>query len=71
MIEINEASPPQGLSEAWRGKEVFSIHLPVFFPSLIRRGAPFGAAEFIVSGGMGVSTPIKSDRGIFHVRFIF
>jgi len=41
--------------QARRGKEFFFI----LDTSLIRRGgAPSGAAGFIESGGMGVSTPI-------------
>jgi hypothetical protein len=44
---IGEGPPPQGLSEARRGKEVF-------FQLLIRRGgAPSGAAAFITTGGLG------------------
>ena len=37
------------------------------------RGAPSGAAEFIVSGGMGVSTPIIISQGFdFHGKtYIF
>ncbi|PKL70638.1 MAG: hypothetical protein CVV30_04630 [Methanomicrobiales archaeon HGW-Methanomicrobiales-1] len=59
---FSDASPPQGLSEARRGKEVL-----VFLKSRssIRRGAPFGAAALILSGGMGVSTPIIIHEKIF------
>jgi hypothetical protein len=32
----------------------------IITPFLIRRGAPFGAAAFVIFGGMGVSTPINN-----------
>jgi len=49
-----EGSPPQGLSEVWRGKEVstFFHHLSA------AQEVPSGAAEFIPFGGMRVSTLI-------------
>jgi hypothetical protein len=47
-----EDTLPQGLSEARRGNEVFSLS------SIRRGGAPPGAAAFVTDGGMGVSTPI-------------
>ena len=57
-----EGSPPQGLSGARRGNEVYGK--PEFSPGsppglrIRRGGAPSGAAAFIATGGMGVSTSI-------------
>jgi len=41
-----EGSPLQGPSGAWRGSSMFSRMLPVIDPP---RGAPLGAAAFIVN----------------------
>jgi hypothetical protein len=62
---IWENLPPHGLSLGTSRQGVFS-----FSPSMNRRGgAPSGAADYIVSGGMGVSTPIIiPEIDIFYVK---
>jgi hypothetical protein len=52
---IYDVLPPQGLSEARRGKMVSCIFLYVIDPP---RGRPFGVGGFITIGGMRVSNPI-------------
>jgi hypothetical protein len=68
MIWCNDDPPPQGLSEARRGKEVSCICIFYFLVIDPPRGRPFGAAGFIVSGGMGVSTPITINEFCFSVE---
>ncbi|HZK31205.1 MAG TPA: hypothetical protein VFC43_08260 [Methanoregula sp.] len=43
-IHIGEGSPPQGLSEARRGKEVFAFTVPI----IAAVASLFGAAAFII-----------------------
>ena len=57
-LNIYEGSPPQGLSEARRGKEVYPL-----LAAIIRRGgAPPGAAAFIAIRGMGALTSIITNE---------
>ncbi|MDP3564587.1 MAG: hypothetical protein Q8R70_08860 [Methanoregula sp.] len=69
-IVFGDDPPLQDLSLGTAGQEGF-LHFS--FKSLNRRGgAPSGAAAFIVSGGMGVSTPIIiPEECDFHGKSCF
>jgi hypothetical protein len=68
IINFYDGSPPQGLSEPRRGSSVFS-EIKVVDPP---RGVPSGAAADIITGGMGVSTPIiLSERIRFNMELSF
>ena len=65
IIEIEMRIPRLGASPRHGGARKIPSY---FYESSIRRGGvPSGAVEFIVFGGMGVSTPIiKSDHSVFQ-----